>query len=173
MLLGGAVRHRVFAIAVGLLLTTPYLLGAQPGVAPTTPRLFVEGFRSTDTLTRSAAIAVRSALRSVVSPKKLWIMPTKAIEDLRAAGSPDDFGAPWSWADLREVGKVYPIDAILDLQAVRTPDGIEVSVVRVRPARTGEITSLPSATGRTMTAAAMTLARRLARDTILLRPRSP
>jgi hypothetical protein len=81
-------------------LSAPAALGAQ-STPSRTPRVFVEAFRSTDTLGRQAAIELRVALQRQVSPTRLWVLPTKVIEDSRNLGAPDDFGNAWGWNDVR------------------------------------------------------------------------
>src|SRR5690348_12689422 len=92
------------ALAIGLAATLAAVSGpliAQTTPAPDTPRLFIEAFRSTDSLGRRIAEQLRVAVQAQIAPTKLWVLPTTFIEGSRDVGAPDDFGAAWAWRDLR------------------------------------------------------------------------
>ena len=138
---------------------------------PTTPpRVFIEGFRVTDSLTRRAAAEVRAIVPAYVSQNALSVMSSDMIQAYLGAGEPDDFGAPWTWADLRKVGIPYHVDAIVDIVATSSHNGITLSASRVRPLCRGAIIPLPATTAPTLKEAAQLLAKRLATDSVLLKP---
>lgn len=93
-------------VSILVMLAFSRVVSAQGELPAATPRVLVEGFRYTDSLTRQAAIAVRNELQARVSRDTLWVMPTRQIEAQREMGAPDDFGGAWSWADLREVSTI-------------------------------------------------------------------
>jgi len=137
---------------------------------PTTPRVLIEGFRVTDSLTRRAAAEVRAIVPRYVSQDSLSVMSSDVIQAHLDVGEPDDFGAPWIWTDLRKIGMPYHVDAIVDIVATRSRGGVTISAYRLRPLCTGAITPLPSTTAPTLKEAAQVLAKRLATDSVLLKP---
>jgi len=137
---------------------------------PATPRVFIEGFRVTDSLTRHAAAEVRAIVPDYVSESALSVMSSATIEAFLGSGEPDDFGAPWTWTDLRKTGMPYRVDAIVDIVATRSRSGVTINASRLRPLCTGAITPLPAATAPTLKEAAQILAKRLATDSVLLKP---
>jgi hypothetical protein len=137
---------------------------------PATPRVFIEGFRVTDSLTRRAAAEVRALVPGYVSANALSVMSSDVIQAFLDHGEPDDFGAPWTWTDLRKTGMPYHVDAIVDIVATRSPSGVTLSASRLRPLCTGAIIPLPATTARTLKEAAQILAKRLASDSVLLKP---
>jgi hypothetical protein len=137
---------------------------------PTTPRVFIEGFRVTDSLTRRAAAEVRAIVPDYVSEGALSVMSSATIEAFLGSGEPDDFGAPWAWTDLRKTGMPYHADAIVDIVATSSHNAITLSAYRLRPLCTGAIIPLPATTAPTLKEAAQLLAKRLATDSVLLKP---
>jgi hypothetical protein len=97
-------------------------------------------------------------------------MPTEEIDAHRESGAPDDFGGPWSWADIREASRIYRVDAVIDIVAIRSRDGVALRCSRIRPIQGGAIVPLEVTAARTLSAAVAALVERLATDTILLAP---
>ncbi len=166
---------------VGLMYVTAWLVGAVASQSvigsaaeaqrqPTTPRVFIEGFRVTDSLTRRAAAEVRAMVPRYVSQNAMSVMSSDVIQAHLDVGQPDDFGAAWTWTDLRKTGMPYHVDAIVDIVATRSRSGVTLSASRLRPLCTGAIMPLPATTAPTLKEAAQILAKRLATDSVLLKP---
>jgi hypothetical protein len=167
MLMGTEVRslrsvRGAIAWAAMLLALIPAALNGQA------PRVFIEGFRVNDSLSRSAAAALRAEVPRHVSRQKLTIMSSSEIQAHRDAGAPDDFGGAWGWTDLREVGRAYRVDAIIDITAVKAEHGVILRTARLRPIRGGLVDTLPTTQAHTLEQAVGILARRLAADSVLL-----
>jgi hypothetical protein len=133
------------------------------------PRVFIEGFRANDSLSLRAAAALRAELPRHVSRHRLTVMSSWEIQAHRDVGAPDDFGGAWGWTDLREVGRAYRVDAVIDIAAMQAEHGIVLSAARLRPIRGGRIDTLPPTQAHTLQQAVRILARRLAIDSVLLR----
>jgi hypothetical protein len=156
------------AILLRYLVSSAFVV-APAGVAcgQPAPRVLIEGFRTTDTLTRQAAVAVRRGLRARVDSTHLWVMSTAEIDAHRAAGTPDDFGGAWNWAGVREASKVYRAAAVIDIVAVRSGKGVALRYVRVER-HAGPVVSLGVVRAGTLDAAVSTLVERLVNDKHLL-----
>ena len=132
------------------------------------PRVFIEGFRINDSLSLRAAAALRAELPRHVSRDRLTVMSSREIQAHRDVGAPDDFGGAWGWTDILETGRAYRVDAVIDIAALRSESGITLRAARLRPIR-GGVDTLPPTQARTLEQAVRILARRLARDSVLLR----
>jgi hypothetical protein len=151
---------------VTLLVARPSV-GAQQVSSGRAPRIFIEGYRSMDSLSLRAASMLRAAVARRVAPSSLEVMTTEAIENHRAAGAPDDFGGAWNWALVRESGWAYGADAVVDVTAIQTAGGIKLQTWRLRPPKAGKIVELPVVHASSLDRAVEELARRLVADAIL------
>ena len=133
------------------------------------PVLFIEGFRTTDSLSREAASALRVRMTRLSAERQwpLHVMTTAEIDAFRSVGSPDDFGGAWPWADVREAAKVYRAYAVVDVIAVRVPAGVRLETSRLHPVPSGTPTRLPDVQAASLAQAVAQLADSLAADTII------
>jgi hypothetical protein len=147
---------------------------------PHVPVVFVEGFRTVDTLTRRAAIELRAALAARVAPDRLRVLSTHDIDNYLSTGMPDDFGQAWKWIDVQEMGWAYRADVIIDVITVKQGDRIALRAQRTYPARpvrgsrhrhppAAAIVALPIVRAATLEQAIDILVRRLAADSVLMR----
>jgi hypothetical protein len=120
-----------------------------------------------DSLCLRAASMLRAAVARRVAPSRLEVLTTRAIENYRAMGSPDDFGGAWNWALVRESAWAYGADAVVDVTAIPTSGGIKLQTGRLRPPKAGKIVELPVVHASSLGQAVEELARRLAADAIL------
>jgi hypothetical protein len=137
--------------------------------AQTRPVLFIEGFRTTDSLSREAASALRVGMARLSAERRwpLHVMTTAEIDAFRSVGSPDDFGGAWPWTDVREVANVYRAYAVVDVIAVRVPTGVRLEASRLHPVPRGRPTRLPDVYAASLADAIAQLTDRLAADTII------
>lgn len=165
-----ASQSRAAAWLVGAVILQAAFAPEVVAQAHRAPRVFVEGFRVTDSTTRRVAAEVRTILPKYVSPSTLAVMPSEEIGAFLGMGQPDDFGSPWTWADLRTTGRVYRVDEIVDIVATVSPDRIVLHVSRLRPLLSGVVTPLPPVAAKTMHEAVRLLAKQLVVDSVLLSP---
>ncbi|MBW8770072.1 MAG: hypothetical protein JF589_09970 [Gemmatimonadetes bacterium] len=154
-----------FLLALGMLAVGAGSASGQK--ASHVPVVFVEGYRTLDSLTRRAAIELRATLATRVAPNRLRVLTTQWIDEQRNMGAPDDFGGAWGWYDVREAGLAYRADAIVDLTAVKHGKQIILRARRIRPPKKGPIVELPIVRAWTLDEAVDILARRLADDSVL------
>ncbi len=141
----------------------------QPGA----PTVFIEAFRSTDTVGRAIDASLREALPNSVSPTRLAVISTATIDAFRNSGEPDDWGGAWPWADVRLAGRSYRATCVVDLLAFRSPHGITVRVSRLCSPFKGDAETLEPVIAPTVDAAVAILAKRLASDSTLFAVRPP
>jgi hypothetical protein len=152
-----------------LILCVATAIGAPAAHAQSRPVLFIEGFLTTDSLTRQAASALRLKMARL-GEQRGWpvhVMTTAEIDAFRDVGSPDDFGGAWPWTDVREVAKVYRAYAVVDVIAVRLKDGVRLESTRLHPVPRGTLTRLADVHAETLEQAIHRLADRLAADTVV------
>jgi len=147
-------------------------LAAQAPQGPV-PMVFIEAFRSTDTVGRSIAASLREALAKSVSPTRLVVMSTADIEIERGSGMPDDWGKAWKWFDVRELSHDYRAACTIDLLATSSRSRIMVAVARLCAPFHGDPDRLKPVTTPTAEAAVAILVRRLASDSVLFVVRPP
>jgi hypothetical protein len=157
---------RVFAAPPTVLFSAVMSLLPASLPAQHAPRVLIEGFRTTDTLTRHIAARVRAKLPELVSPASFRVMTSAEIRAYQDQGAPDDFGGAWIWADLREAAKVYRVASIVDLVAERRGRAITVQVIRLQPA-TARVDTLAPITAPSTARVVSLLVRRLAADSVL------
>ncbi len=163
-------RHRVAVALIGAVILQTALVPAAVAQTGVAPRVFIEGFRVTDSTTRRAAADVRAILPNYVSQSALAVMPSNEIQAYLDRGEPDDFGFPWNWADLRKLGPLYRVDEIVDILATVSPNRVALHASLLRPLLTGAIVPLATVTATTVHEAARLLAKQLSVDSVLLRP---
>jgi hypothetical protein len=153
--------------------TTATFVVAPPGLEaqtgqPGAPTVFIEAFRSTDTVGRAIAASLREALAKSVSPTRLAVISTATIDANRNSGAADDFmGGAWVWGDLRLSAWVFRATCVVDLLATPSRHGIAVRVARLCSPFHGDPETLAPVTAPTVDAAVAILADRLASDSAL------
>ena len=160
--------NRSIRIGVIWLVIAPRL-AAQADQRVVSPMVFIEAFRSTDTVGRRkiAAELREASLAQSVSPARLVVMSTADIDIERGSGLPDDWGHAWSWTDVRELAPAYRATCAIDLLATTSRSGITVAVARLCAPFDGDPTRLEPVTAQTAEAAVAVLAKRLASDSAL------
>jgi hypothetical protein len=159
-------RLRIAAYALLLIaaaLGLPRRASAQP-----TRRVFVEGYRASDSLSRRAAADLRAELIRRMRGDSVHIMTTAEIHAYLAAGAPDDFGQTWSWRDVREVGRLYRATVIVDVAAREVPMGVRIEATRLLLSAADSGIVLPAIAAGTLEEAVALLAKQLAADTVLV-----
>lgn len=142
---------------VTLLSTAAARVQAQSVQPPPPVRIFVEGFRATDSLTRQAVVQLRAALIARTDPTVLQIVPTELVDKIRAAGL-DDVGSPLDWGRVREAARQPAAQYIVDVTVTRDSGMVRIVSYVVHPVRTGEPVPMPIVTGRSLDDAVMKLA---------------
>ena len=161
------VAHVRLVALLGLVLFAQLVALAQ-SLSTSGPTVFVEGFRVSDTLTRTIAIDVRRTLARAASPNRINVISSAFIKAQRNVGAPDNIGAAWSWEDVRMVGELYQATIVIDLVARQRGDSIEIEVSRVYPPRRGPIVVLPPVKARSIAQAVQLLNHQLARDSLIV-----
>ena len=156
-----ATRTAHSLVVVALLSTVTGRAHAQSVQGSPPVRIFVEGFRATDFLSRQAVVRLRAALVARTDPTVLQVITTATIDSTRAA-SRDDVGSPLSWGRVREFARQLGAQHIIDLSAARDSGTVRIVAYVVHPVRTGEPMPMPVITGRSVDAAVMKLADHLA-----------
>lgn len=140
---------------------------AQVGHRPleTTPRVLIECFRTTDSLSSEITLLLRRELQARVPIEQMYLLSTDGIIDW------DPPPRPWQWSDLRDVALMMRLDVVVDISATPSPDGIQVVVERLlRPKQSKHPVLMTRVTAPTVQAVVDSLARRLMSDTLLNRP---
>lgn len=148
-------------------------LAAPPVSAQSRPVLFIEGFRTTDSVTRVVAAGLRLGMAQLAESRRwpIHVMTTAEIDAFRDAGAPDDFGRPWSWGDVREAATGYRAHAVVDLTVVQQPDGVRIEVSRLTPAPPWTVVRMPDVQAPTVAQALGLLVARLAGDSTITQGR--
>ncbi len=158
----------ILATTVTLCFGVAPQLPAQANQRSAVPKVFIEAFRSTDTVGRKFAVELREALARSVSPVRLVVMSTAEIDAFRSSGEPDDFmGGAWPWTDVRMAGRSYRATCVIDLLVTSSRSGVTVAVARLRAPFQGEPETLEPVVAPTIKNAVAVLARRLASDSTL------
>ena len=134
---------------------------SQSGQDPPPARIFVEAFRATDSLSRQAAVQLRTALSARTVPTVLQIVPTDIVDRTKEA-SRDDSRRPLEWGRVRDFARQLAAQHIVDITVTRDSGMVRILAYVVHPVRTGVPLQMPIVTGRSLDDAVTKLADSLA-----------
>src|SRR5262245_15634328 len=133
--------------AAAALCASPPLVEAQSDQRAPAPRVLVESVRVTDSLSREAAVQLRTALRARVNETVLQVVSTEVTDKAQQARR-GGLGHAWDWSDVREFSRQVSAQYIIDIAAVRDSTMVRLVAFVVHPPRTGEPEPVPVFTGQ-------------------------